>query len=110
MVVEQEREQDEGMAQFINQYADTPLKFDMLCFWSRYPEVTFSLTTIARFLNCPRRVHVEEALAFFEKAELVDRVSRQGLNFYRLTTDPDRRGYIIKLSVYRQRHCKRQVG
>ena len=104
MMVEQER--DEGMVQFINQYADTPLKFEMLRSWGRHPEATFNLTTIVNLLHRPLRADVEKTLVFFEKAGLIERESHHGVNLYKLTTDPEKRGYVTKLPAYWQIHYR----
>jgi len=102
MVIEA-REKNE-MIQFVKEHADTGLKLDLLSFWSRYPYAKFTSGIIARALDCTRnrRVDIKEALESFVKAELIEKHTRQGLPFYCLTADPEKRQRVLNLSAYRR--------
>jgi hypothetical protein len=89
--------------QFVNQHGNTGLKLDLLFFWKRYPYAKFTSGIIAHALHCNRRVDIEEALESFVKAMLIERHTRQGLPFYCLTADPEKRQWILSLSAYRDK-------
>lgn len=84
---------------FINNHADTQLKMDILFFWNKHPNAKFSLGAIARSLDCARRVDIEEALEALVSAEFLEKHMQQGLPFYCLSTDSQKRGPILGLSA-----------
>ena len=92
----------EMVTQFINKHASnhtgTRLKSDLLFFWSRYPHAKFTSGVIAGALDCARKVDVEEALNALVTAEITEKHTKQGLPFYCLTTDPEKREPILRLS------------
>ena len=84
---------------FVNSHADTQLKMDILFFWNKHPNAKFSLGAIARTLDCARRVDIEEALEALVSAEFLDKHTQQGLPFYCLSTDSQKREPILGLSA-----------
>jgi hypothetical protein len=86
---------------FARKHADTWLKLDLLCFWSKYPYAKLTVGIIARALSCKRRVDVEEALDSFVNESLVDRRADNGLLFYSLTSDADKRDCVLNMPAYR---------
>jgi hypothetical protein len=93
-------ESPQEVTQFVNQYGNTELKRDLLRFWNRYPYAKFTSGIIAHALH-NRKVDIEEALESLVKATLIEKHTRQGLLFYCLTADPERRQWILSLSAYR---------
>ena len=89
------------VTQFVNQHGNTGLKLDLLFFWNRYPYAKFTSGIIAHAVHCNRRVDIEEALESFVKAMLIEKHTRQGLPFYCLTADPEKRQWVLSLSAYR---------
>ncbi|MFC1924707.1 hypothetical protein ACFLXA_05035 [Chloroflexota bacterium] len=98
----------EMVNQFINKHASnhtgTRLKSDLLFFWSRYPHAKFTSGVIAGALDCSRKVDVEEALNALVTAEITEKHTKQGLPFYCLTTDPEKREPILRLSEGKKGH------
>ena len=86
---------------FARKHADTWLKLDLLCFWSKYPHAKLTVGIIARALSCKRRVDVEEALDSFVNESLVDRRADNGLLFYSLTSDAGKREFVLNMPAYR---------
>jgi hypothetical protein len=97
----EESKEGNRMIQFFKQYADTWLKFDLLLFWCKHPYAKFTSGTIARTLDRKRRVEVEEALDCFVHQEIVEKHTQQGLPFYGLTADPDKRRFVLNIPAYR---------
>ena len=85
--------------QFINKYADTRLKTDLLFFWNRYPYAKFTAGVIAHAVSCVRKADVEEALEGLAIDDLIEKHTQQGQLFYCLTTDPEKREPVLKLST-----------
>jgi hypothetical protein len=96
-----EMEQKNRVLEFATQHANTWLKLDLLCFWSRYPYAKFTAGTIARALGCKRRIDVEEALDSFVKDNLIDKHTDRGLPFYCLTGDAGKRECVLDMRAYR---------
>jgi hypothetical protein len=96
-----EMEKRNRVLQFARQHANTWLKLDLLCFWSRYPHAKFTAGIIARTLGCKRRADVEEALDSLVKDNLVDRHTDRGLPFYCLTDDASKRECVLDMRAYR---------
>jgi hypothetical protein len=96
-----EMEKRNRVLQFARQHANTWLKLDLLCFWSRYPHAKFTAGIIARTLGCKRRADVEEALDSLVKDNLVDRHTDRGLPFYCLTGDASKRECVLDMRAYR---------
>jgi len=94
-------ESPQEVTQFVNQYGNTGLKLDLLFFWNKYPHAKFTSGIIAHALHCNRRADIEEALESFVKAMLIEKHTRQGLPFYCLTADPEKRQWVLSLSAYR---------
>lgn len=86
---------------FSRKHANTWLKLDLLCFWSKYPYAKLTVGIIARALGCKRRVDVEEALDSFVNESLVDRRADNGLLFYSLTSDAGKRECVLNMPAYR---------
>ena len=88
------------IVRLVRDYADTRLKFDMLLFWSKYPEARFTCGIVSRAVRCRRRLDVEEALEIFAEANLLERHSQEGLLLYCLTKDPYRRQCVLDLPAH----------
>ncbi|MCX5998562.1 MAG: hypothetical protein NTU41_02940 [Chloroflexi bacterium] len=71
--------------------ADTGLKHDLMLFWHSYPEAEFTLSVIARGLDCSRRADVEEAVESLVQAQVLDRRTCHGVSLYALRTGPAER-------------------
>ena len=99
--VSAEMEKQNRVLQFARQHANTWLKLDLLCFWSRYPHAKFTAGAIARALGCKRRTDVEEALDSFVKDNLVDKHTDRALPFYCLTDDASKRECVLDMRAYR---------
>ena len=99
--METETEEGNKVTQFVNEHANSGLKLDLLFFWSKYPYAKFTSGIIARALACNRKADIEEALESFVKARLIEKHTRQGLPFYCLTGDPEKRQCILSLSAHR---------
>jgi len=99
--MEIDTEEKNQVTQFVNEHANTGLKLDLLFFWSKYPYAKFTPGIIARALDCKRRVDIDEALESFVKARLIEKHTRQGLPFYCLTADPEKRQCVLSLSVHK---------
>ena len=96
-----ETKEGNHMFQFLKQYADTWLKLDLLLFWNKHPYAKFTSSAIARTLERRRRAEVEEALDGMVHEAIVEKHSDQGQPFYCLTSDPDKRRYVLKIPAYR---------
>jgi len=99
--MEIETKEETEVIQFVNEHGNTGLKLDLLFFWSKYPYAKFTSGIIARALDCKRKMDMEEALDSFVKASLIEKHTRQGLPFYCLTADPEKRQSILSLSIHR---------
>ncbi|NQT47920.1 MAG: hypothetical protein HQ578_02970 [Chloroflexi bacterium] len=88
------------VVQLVKTHADTWLKFDLLLFWSKYPEAKFTCGIVSRAVRCRRRLDVEEALDYLAGANLLEKHSREGLLLYCLTKDPRRRQCVIDLPAH----------
>lgn len=88
------------MIQFVRELADTGLKLDLLLFWNKYPYAKFTSGIIAHALDCSRRMDIEEALESLVKAKLVEKHTQRGLLFYCLTTDPEKRQWVLNPPAY----------
>ena len=86
---------------FSREHADTRLKLDLLCFWSRYPYAKLTVDIIARALGCQRIPDVEEALDCLVNESLVEKHDDNGLHFYSLTSDAAKRDCIMRMPAYR---------
>jgi hypothetical protein len=86
---------------FSRKHANTWLKLDLLCFWSKYPYAKLTVGIIARALGCKRRVDVEEALDSLVNESLVDRRADNGSLFYSLTSDAGNRECVLSMPAYR---------
>ena len=85
-------------SQFAREHADTQLKRDLLQFWSRYRHAKLTSAIVARAMDCPRKVYVEEMLEWFVEAQVLEKHVRQGLPFYCLTSDPSTRECVFALA------------
>jgi hypothetical protein len=99
--MEIETKEETEAIQFVNEHGNTGLKLDLLFFWSKYPYAKFTSGIIARALDCKRKMDIEEALDSFVKASLIEKHTRQGLPFYCLTADPEKRQSVLSLSIRR---------
>ncbi len=99
--MEIETREETEVTQFVNEHGNTGLKLDLLFFWSKYPYAKFTSGIIARALDCKRKMDIEEALESFVKASLIEKHTRQGLPFYCLTADPEKRQWVLSVSAYR---------
>jgi hypothetical protein len=96
-----EMETKNRVLDFSRKHANTWLKLDLLCFWSKYPYAKLTVGIIARALGCKRRVDVEEALDSFVNESLIDRRADNGLLFYSLTSDAGKRECVLNMPAYR---------
>ena len=87
----------ERMVQSVNEHVDNRLERDLLFFWSSYPHTNFTARTIAHSVKSPTEADIEEALECFVKAELLEKHICQGLDFYCLTADPEKRQRVLNL-------------
>lgn len=97
----EETEKKNRVFAFAGRHANTWLKLDLLCFWSRYPHAKFTAGAIARALGRNRTIDVEEALDSFVKDNLVDKHTDRALPFYCLTDDASKRECVLDMRVYR---------
>jgi hypothetical protein len=96
--------------QFVSEYGNTRLKFDLLALWSRYPHARLTTGVIAGALDCNRRVDLEEALESFVKAKLIEeKHTEQGLRLYCLATDPEKRQGVLSVAACRAATSGRSV-
>ena len=97
----------EEMMEFIGQHIDSPTKLELLLFWSKYRYSKFTSGVIAQALAC-NRADMEEALESFIKAEVVEKHIWQGLPFYSLTTNRDKRQGVLslweRLNYHKEKH------
>jgi len=102
-----EAREENKMVQFLEEHTDTWLKRDLLFFWNKYPYAKFTSGIIARALDCNRRVDIKEVLESFVKAEFIEKHTQQGLPFYCLTADPEKRQWVLNhAAVLNQRKRK----
>ena len=87
----------ERMVQSVNEYVDSSLERDLLLFWSWHPHTNFTARTIAHAVKFPTEVDIEEALECLVKDELLEKHICQGLDFYCLTADPEKRQWLLNL-------------
>ncbi len=95
------------VAKFVRKHADTRLKFDLLFFWSQYPNAKFTLKAITHALNCRRRIDVEDALEALIEAELLEKHLHRELPFYCVAADPEKRQPFLQLSKYSRHQLRR---
>lgn len=100
---EEEAKDGNRTIQFLKQHADTWLKFDLLLFWNRHPHARFTPGTIARTLGHRGKAEVREALDSFVNEKIVEKYTQQGLPFYCLTADPDKRQFVLNAPAYRSK-------
>lgn len=94
--------EQEDVTQFIRQYADTPLKLELLILWSRHPNARFGEGVIAGALRRSRRLEIQEALHSLAEAGFVTRESGKSgeRSLYSLTKENDMRRPVVSLSGY----------
>ena len=85
------------MVQSVNESVDSRLERDLLLFWSWHPHTNFTARTIAHVVKPPTEVDIEEALECFVEAELLEKHICQGLDFYCLTAEPEKRQWVLNL-------------
>lgn len=101
---------EEELFQFMEKYADRRCKAELLMFWARHPNASFSRPAIY-LTQDDTETEGYGALEDMIKAGLVEKHHRHGMTLYSLTTNEKTRQLIIALAtfgrVYQQSLLKR---
>lgn len=97
------RVEQEDVTKFIRQYADTPLKLELLILWSRHPNTRFGEGVITGALRRSRPLEIQAALHSLADAGFVTREAcKNGEHspLYSLTKENTMRLPVVSLSGY----------
>lgn len=94
--------EQEDVTQFIRQYADSPLKLELLILWSRHPNARFGEGVITGALRRSRRLEIREALNSLAEAGFVTQEACKSgeRSLYSLTKENSMRLPVVSLSGY----------
>lgn len=90
-------EPTDELLQFLQHYADSPSKFQLLFFLARHPNASFEYLILASALWV-RLPELREALSALIDSALVEQTDENGLTLYRLAQDPLKRGQVLALA------------
>ena len=96
---------EEQLLRFLEKYAGNRLKTELLAFWGRHPNAKFTRSAISCALDC-KKSDMDTALKDLVGTEMVDRCMHNGVTFYSLTANDERRRAVIELASlnYWERH------
>lgn len=89
---------EEELLRFLEQYAGDRLKMEMLAFWGRHPDAKFAGGAISCALDCKRSA-MDRALKDMVVTGLVDTCTHNGVPFYSLTTNEEKRRVALHLAA-----------
>jgi len=84
---------------YANKDSDIGLKADLVCFWSRYPQVKFTQGGLVWALGGPKRDDVAEEIESLISDAIIEKNISNGLPCYHLTSDPVKRELILSQSL-----------
>jgi len=88
---------EEQMLRFLEEYAGDRLKMELLAFWGRHPNARFSRGAISCALDC-KKLNIDRALKDMVEVGLVDIYNCNGVPFYSLTVNEERRRPVMELA------------
>lgn len=89
---------EEQLLRFLKQYAGDRLKMELLAFWGRHPNAKFARGAISCALDCKRSA-MDRALKDMVATGLVDTCKQNGVPFYSLTTNEEKRRAALQLAA-----------
>jgi len=103
---------EEQLLRFLEQYAGDRLKTELLAFWGRHPNAKFTRSAISCALDC-KKLDMDRALKDMVERGLVDMHKHNGVTFYSLTANEERRRVALELAALgwdQRRLMSRRVG
>lgn len=88
----------ESLYRFLEEHGDNRVKRRLLFFWGCYPNAKFARHIICYALDCGK-LEVDRALRDLVKAGLVDTHILNGVTFYSLTANEERRRLVLELAA-----------
>ena len=89
---------EEQLLQFLEKNAGDRLKMELLAFWGRHPSAKFTRGAISCALDCKRSA-MDRALKDMVATGLVDACTHNGVPFYSLTTNEEKRLVALQLAA-----------
>ena len=103
---------EKQLLRLLKQYASDRLKMELLAFWGRHPNAKFTRGAISCALDC-KKLDMDRALKDLVERGLVDMHKHNGVTFYALTTNEERRRVALELAALgwdQRRLMLRRVG
>jgi len=96
---------EEQLLRFLEKHVGDRLKTELLAFWGRHPNAKFTRGAIYCALDCTKS-EMEKGLKDMVETGLVDTCTHNGVSFYSLTANEERRRAVIELASldYWERH------
>ena len=88
---------EEQLLRFLEEYARDRLEMELLTFWGRHPNARFSRGAISCALDC-KKLSVDRALKDMVGLGLVDTDNCNGVPFYSLTANEEKRRPVMELA------------
>lgn len=92
-------EQEREVLRFVQDHVDSYLGLHLLRFWSKHPNAKFDFGALTCALNGTQRNDLQQALIALHRKGVVETCYRNGATFYSLTTEPQKRVPILRLSA-----------
>ena len=87
-----------SLYRFLEEYGNNRVKREVLFFWGCHPNAKFTRHIICYALDCSK-LEVDRELRALVKAELVDIHILNGVTFYSLTANEERRRPVLELAA-----------
>lgn len=88
---------EERLSRFLEEHAGDRLKMQLLAFWGRHPHARFAIGAIYCGLGY-KKPDLNRALKEMVEAELLDTYHNNGVSFYSLTANEEKRQPILELA------------
>lgn len=87
-----------SLYRFLEEHEDNRVKRELLFFWGCHPNAKFARNAICYALDCTK-LEMDRGLKALVEAELVDTHILNGMTFYSLTTNEERRQPVVELTT-----------
>jgi len=88
----------ESLYRFLEKYGNTREERELLAFWGMHPNARFTRYTICYGLDCSKQ-EANRALMALVEAGVIDTNSCNGLIFYSLTKNEEKRRPVVELAA-----------